>query len=81
MTRKSSMENVIPDTAITANIKGKLLAEQTINSTVIHVETTNGKVVITGEVPDEEVKIKVESIAKNTDGVKEVQSLLQLSSE
>lgn len=69
---KSALKNVMPDAAITTSIKGKLLADSEIKSLNIHVETINGKVTLTGKIPNKEIKERVASIANNTEGVKAV---------
>lgn len=74
----STVRNIIPDSAITASIKSDFLADKAINGLSIHVETINGVVTLTGTVPNSEMKMRAESIAQSTDGVKEVISKLRI---
>lgn len=61
------------DSALTAQIKAKLLAADDIDSLHIKVDTdNNGIVVLTGSVKSEAEKERVHTIAHSVDGVKEV---------
>ncbi len=75
---KSTVKNMISDSAITASIKSDFLADSAINGLGIHVETTNGIVTLTGTVPSGDMKARAESIAQSTNGVKEVVSKLRI---
>ncbi len=70
--------NAISDTAITTKIKAKLAADSIASAFKISVETTEGKVTLTGEVPNQEAVEKAISIAKNTEGVKEIKNNLTI---
>jgi osmotically-inducible protein OsmY len=72
----STIKNVIPDATITTAIKSKYLGDEEISGLKVHVETINGKVTLTGAVPNKHVEERAVSIAKNTNGVKEVVSKL-----
>lgn len=74
----STAENIILDSAITTAIKSKYLADADIKALDIHVETINGKVILTGVVPNSQVREKAISIAKDTSGVKEVISQIKI---
>jgi hyperosmotically inducible protein len=76
-TDSSTIQNIIPDTTITAAIKSKYLTDGRISGLNIHVETINGKVTLTGVVPNDDIEEIAELIAKNTNGVKEVISKLE----
>ncbi|ETN98758.1 transport-associated protein [Reticulomyxa filosa] len=72
----STVKNVVSDSAITAAVKSKFIADSDIKSLSIHVETVNGKVTLIGQVPSAAMKEKAIDIAKNSDGVAEVISKL-----
>ena len=74
----STLKNVVPDSTITASIKTKYLTDDKIKVLDVRVETVNGKVTLTGNVPDSDVKERAISIATNTSGVKEVVSKLEI---
>lgn len=75
----STIKNIVPDTAITASIKTKYAADEQINAFKIHVETINGRVILTGKVPSLVAKEKAINIAKETEGTKEVVANLEIS--
>lgn len=63
----------VKDSAITTQIKAKLLTEKDINSLHIKVDTdNNGMVVLTGAVKSSEEKERVHKIAHSVDGAKNV---------
>lgn len=74
----SSINNVISDSAITTSIKSRYLADITIKGLQIHVTTINGIVTLNGQMPNDDMREKAISIARNTDGVKEVISKLEI---
>jgi hyperosmotically inducible protein len=74
----SSVSHIIPDSAITAALKAKFLADERINGLDIHVETINGEVTLVGMVPNESIKERAEAIANNTNGVKNIVSKLKV---
>jgi hyperosmotically inducible protein len=77
---ESRAEEFIKDSAITTQIKAKLLAVEDIDSLHIKVDTdNNGVVVLTGTVKTEAEKDKVNSIAQSVDGVKNVLNALEIS--
>ncbi|MBA8667534.1 BON domain-containing protein [Holosporaceae bacterium 'Namur'] len=77
----STVKNLVPDSAITASIKSEFLADSTINGLSIHVETINGVVTLTGNVPSEDMKNRAISIAQSRDGVKKVVSKMKITTE
>ena len=63
----------VKDSALTTQIKAKLLAANDIDSLHIKVDTdNNGIVVLTGSVKSEAEKERVHNIAHSVDGVKKV---------
>jgi hyperosmotically inducible protein len=75
----SKAANLISDSSITSKIKAKYLADADIKALDVHVETTNGMVTLTGNVPNDYVKNHAISLAKDVEGVKEVKSKLAIS--
>ena len=62
------------DTAITAELKGKITDDELLDNTDVSTETENGVVTLTGTVATEAQKTRAEEIAKNTNGVVSVNS-------
>lgn len=76
---KAQSENVraaITDTALTAEIKGRLMGEDRIESSDIHVTTTNGVVTLEGIVGSAEAKAAAETVASSVEGVRSVDNNL-----
>ncbi|MFN7038083.1 MAG: BON domain-containing protein [Alphaproteobacteria bacterium] len=70
--------HLFADSTLTAAIKAKYIADEKLKSLFIHVVTHEGKVTLTGKVGDKEEAERAEEIAKNTNGVKEVISKLEI---
>ncbi len=68
----------ISDSAITAKVKAKYLADPEINPFNISVETNEGVVYLTGRVKTEDQKDEAEELAENTEGVKRVVNHLEV---
>jgi len=66
------------DTRITAEVKRKLVADPELSSLTISVNTTNGRVTLSGTVSSPELVGKAILLAMETDGVREVLSTLQV---
>ncbi len=66
------------DTATTASIKAKLLADDLVPSRKVKVETTDGVVQLTGTVKDQAQSDRAESVAKTVSGVKSVKNDLRI---
>lgn len=66
----------IEDAAITAKVKAALLAANDVKGTDISVETTSGRVVLSGMVRDQSQIDHAVATARNIDGVVEVESRL-----
>jgi hyperosmotically inducible periplasmic protein len=65
---------------ITKRVKANLLNEKAIKSLDIRVETDDFVVTMTGDVPTNDTKELIETIVKNTDGVKDFNSKLEVNS-
>jgi len=71
---------VMDDAAITAAVKAKLLADPTVGGLKIDVDTRNGVVYLTSEHMKSQAEIdQAIKLAKETSGVKDVQSKLTMS--
>jgi hyperosmotically inducible periplasmic protein len=73
--------NLTSDTGITTLIKLRLLEDENLSGLDIHVETINGTVILTGIVADKDSEEKAILIAKMTNGVKEVDSMLEINKD
>ena len=66
------------DAAITAEIKGKLAADPTLSALAIDVDSSGGRVTLSGTAPSHEAIGRATLLALETDGVREVVSTLQV---
>ena len=67
------------DGMLTASIKTKLLADPTVGGLKINVDTENAVVTLTGNVKSQAEKDTAVRLAKETDGVKDVNDQLTIS--
>ena len=77
MTGKTAGTNV-DDTAITASVKAKLVADKPTNLTRVDVDTNHGTVYLNGSVESPEQKARAEQLAWQAGGVKSVVNNLQV---
>jgi len=74
------MGQVVDDAAITTSVKAKLLADPTVGGLKIDVDTRNGVVYLTSEHMKSQAEIdQAVKLARETNGVKDVQSKLTIS--
>jgi hyperosmotically inducible protein len=73
-----SVDVIAKDTAITGEVKSKLIAEPGINSGQINVDTYEGVVTLRGEIGNESQGAKAEKLARSVSGVKAVKTELKL---
>ncbi len=66
------------DAALTAKVKAKLLSDETVEGTQIDVDTQNGVVFLNGVVDSEDQKRKAIDLARNTEGVRDVEDNLKV---
>lgn len=66
----------INDAALTAEVKARLLADETTRSININVDTAAGAVTLRGTAPTEEARIKADEITANVEGVQAVSDQL-----
>lgn len=72
---------ILDDTAITARVKAKLIADPEINSFHIDVDTVDGRVALNGKVSRREQREEAEDLARGTEGVRAVVNLIQVAGE
>ncbi|CAJ0994775.1 Osmotically-inducible protein Y [Sodalis praecaptivus] len=73
-TNKTSVKTYASDAAITSEVKAKFLADKSVLSRMIKVETTDGIVQLSGKVENATQITRAESVAKAVDGVKSVKN-------
>ena len=78
LTGKSVGTNV-DDSAITASVKTKLVADKPTNLTRVDVDTNRGTVYLSGSVDSVEQRARAEQLAWQAGGVKAVVNNLQVS--
>ncbi len=66
----------IDDTAVTTKVKAALLAASSVNSTSISVETRDGRVTLSGRLPDQLQIDRAVTTTKGIEGVKGVDNQL-----
>jgi osmotically-inducible protein OsmY len=69
---------VIDDSVITTKVKSSLLTEKGIDSTDISVETSKGRVLLSGFVKSSDQRQRAEQIARGTSGVRSVANRLEV---
>jgi hypothetical protein len=67
---------IVEDTAVTARVRTALLAEKDVKSSDIAVETFQGKVILSGTVPDRGQLDLAAKVARSVEGVKAVDNRL-----
>jgi osmotically-inducible protein OsmY len=77
-TRGVQIQDAASDTAITAQVRGRLIAEKGISSTQISVKTVQGHVVLMGIVDSSLQASKAELLARKTHGVVVVKNYLKV---
>jgi osmotically-inducible protein OsmY len=77
LTGKTAGTNV-DDSAITASVKAKLVADKPTNLTRVDVDTNHGTVYLNGTVDTPEQKARAEQLAWQAGGVKGVVNNLQV---
>ena len=81
-TDRSHPKAFVKDSAITAKIKTKLAAEHIASLGRIHVDTDkNGVVWLSGHARSQEAIDKADSIAHETEGVKEVRNHIKIKKD
>lgn len=65
------------DSAITSEVKGKMMADKNLDASKIDVDTEDGRVVLSGRVETGAEKARAAEIARSVDGVKTVENDLR----
>jgi hyperosmotically inducible protein len=71
----------LSDTAITAQVKSKMMGETGLKKSRIHVTTTNGVVTLEGSASSSRAKSDAEAAAKSVEGVKSVDNNLKINAK
>jgi hyperosmotically inducible protein len=74
-----NVANAMGDAGITAAIKTKMMADSTVSGLKIDIDTTDGVVVLKGNVGSAAERARAIAIAKETDGVKSVKDQLKIA--
>ena len=69
---------VTGDAAVTAKVKAALLAEKGVDGMKINVDTRDGNVILTGNVPEPAQVEKATQVARGIEGVKAVDNQLKV---
>jgi hyperosmotically inducible periplasmic protein len=67
------------DTKITAKVKVALHEDKATEDSDIHVDTVAGVVTLSGHVPSPDAAVRAEQLARQTEGVREVNNKLRVS--
>ena len=73
-----TMGQAVDDTAITVKVKSALIADSTVKSTGVNVDTNQGVVKLTGVVGDQAQVDRAVQIARGVEGVKSVDNNLRV---
>jgi len=68
----------VDDSWITSKVKSQMLADKTVKGTNITVNTTKGVVTLSGTAASQEESHKAAEIARNVQGVKEVENQIHV---
>ncbi|MET0267141.1 MAG: BON domain-containing protein [Duganella sp.] len=71
-------KDAVADSVITTKIKTELMAEPSLKSLDVKVETNNGKVSLSGFVPSQAEADRAATVARNVKGVSDVQNSLRV---
>jgi hyperosmotically inducible protein len=69
----------VDDAALTARVKAALLDDEQVKGTMFNVDVNQGKVTLSGTAENAAEAKRAESIAKQTPGVKGVESTIRVS--
>jgi hyperosmotically inducible protein len=75
---QATTDQVVDDGALTAAVKTKLIADQTMQSYKVNVETQNGVVQLTGFVDSNDARSRAATLARSVDGVADVRNDLEI---
>lgn len=72
-------KEALNDAGITAKVKGRLAQDPAINALYVDVDTSAGRVTLSGKVALSEQKVEAEKVARGTEGVRDVVNQLQVT--
>jgi osmotically-inducible protein OsmY len=72
--------DAVGDAAITAAVSARLAADDRLSVLQIEVDTTDGRVALTGQAPDEAARQRAAELAAGVDGVRAVDNRLTVAS-
>lgn len=75
-----SVGQTLDDAGITAKVKAALIADKAVSGTAINVDTMQGRVTLTGNVPDQGQIDRAAQVASSVEGVKGVDNKLTVGS-
>jgi osmotically-inducible protein OsmY len=68
----------VDDSGLASKVKSQMLADETVEGTNITVNTTKGVVTLSGTAASQEESHRAEEIARNVQGVKEVENHIRV---
>lgn len=72
-------KEALSNASITAKVKSRLAQDPAINALYVNVDTTDGRVTLSGKVALPGQKAEAEKVARETDGVKDVVNQIQVT--
>lgn len=75
-----SVGQTLDDAGITAKVKAALVADKAVSGTAINVDTMEGRVTLSGHVPDQGQVDRAAQVASSIEGVKAVDNKLTVGS-
>jgi len=75
-----SAGQTLDDAGITAKVKAALIADKNVSGTAINVDTMQGRVTLSGHVPDQAQVDHAAQVASSVEGVKAVDNKLTVGS-
>lgn len=73
--------NAMKDAAITTAVTAKLAADPDLKALRINVDTTGGRVALSGDAPNDAARVRATSLARSVDGVSAVNNQLTIKSK
>ncbi len=75
---KRDFNTIVSDAGITTSVNSRLLGAKGVKTFDINVDTYNGVVILSGNVPSRKIKNKIIKLSKDVKGVKKVISKLKI---
>jgi len=75
--KSADTATAIGDAAVTTKVKAKFLGDSRLKNTDISVTTANGVVSLTGKAPSSDAKTTAEDLARQVEGVRNVDNLIE----